>query len=50
MLFLTGDSLLLSQYQGKPLIVNVWANYCPNYLASSLFKEPEAIREKSYKD
>jgi len=25
---LTGDSLLLSNYRGKPLIINVWASYC----------------------
>ena len=26
---LTGHSLLLSEYRGKPLIINVWASYCP---------------------
>ncbi len=30
---LTGNSLLLSDYQGKPLIINVWASYCPPCLA-----------------
>lgn len=30
---LTGHSLLLSEYQGKPLIVNVWASYCSPCLA-----------------
>jgi len=25
---LTGDSLMLSNYRGKPLIINVWASYC----------------------
>ncbi|MDH5473762.1 MAG: TlpA family protein disulfide reductase [Gammaproteobacteria bacterium] len=25
---LTGHSLLLSDYRGKPLIINVWASYC----------------------
>jgi thiol-disulfide isomerase/thioredoxin len=30
---LTGHSLLLSEYRGKPLIINVWASYCPPCLA-----------------
>jgi thiol-disulfide isomerase/thioredoxin len=30
---LTGDSLLLSEYRGKPLLINVWASYCPPCLA-----------------
>jgi thiol-disulfide isomerase/thioredoxin len=30
---LTGYSLLLSEYRGKPLIINVWASYCPPCLA-----------------
>ena len=30
---LTGNSLLLSGYRGKPLIINVWASYCPPCLA-----------------
>ena len=30
---LTSHSLLLSEYQGKPLIVNVWASYCSPCLA-----------------
>jgi len=30
---LTGDSLLLSEYRGKPLIINVWASYCSPCLA-----------------
>jgi len=30
---LTGDSLLLSEYHGKPLIINVWASYCSPCLA-----------------
>ena len=25
---LTGNSVLLSDYHGKPLIINVWASYC----------------------
>lgn len=25
---LTGHSLMLSDYRGKPLIINVWASYC----------------------
>ena len=25
---LTGNSVLLSDYRGKPLIINVWASYC----------------------
>jgi thiol-disulfide isomerase/thioredoxin len=25
---LNGDSLMLSDYRGKPLIINVWASYC----------------------
>lgn len=25
---LTGKSLMLSDYRGKPLIINVWASYC----------------------
>ncbi len=30
---LTGDSLMLSDYRGKPLIINVWASYCPPCLS-----------------
>jgi thiol-disulfide isomerase/thioredoxin len=30
---LTGNSLLLSEYRGKPLIINVWASYCSPCLA-----------------
>jgi len=30
---LTGDSVMLSDYQGKPLIINVWASYCQPCLA-----------------
>ena len=30
---LTGNSLLLSDYRGKPLIINVWASYCTPCLA-----------------
>jgi thiol-disulfide isomerase/thioredoxin len=30
---LTGDSLLLSEYRGKPLLINVWASYCSPCLA-----------------
>jgi thiol-disulfide isomerase/thioredoxin len=30
---LTGNSVLLSEYQGKPLIINVWASYCVPCLA-----------------
>ena len=30
---LTGNSVLLSDYRGKPLIINVWASYCPPCLA-----------------
>jgi len=30
---LTGNSALLSTYRGKPLIINVWASYCPPCLA-----------------
>jgi thiol-disulfide isomerase/thioredoxin len=30
---LTGYSLLLSEYRGKPLIINVWASYCSPCLA-----------------
>jgi len=30
---LTGKSSMLSEYQGKPLIINVWASYCPPCLA-----------------
>lgn len=26
---LTGDSHLLADFQGKPLLINVWASYCP---------------------
>ena len=30
---LNGNSLMLSEYRGKPLIINVWASYCPPCLA-----------------
>ena len=30
---LTGNSLMLSDYRGKPLIINVWASYCQPCLA-----------------
>lgn len=30
---LTGNSVLLSDYLGKPLIINVWASYCSPCLA-----------------
>ena len=30
---LTGDSVSLSEYRGKPLIINVWASYCVPCLA-----------------
>ncbi len=30
---LTGNSVLLSEYRGKPLIINVWASYCTPCLA-----------------
>jgi len=30
---LTGESVSLSEYQGKPLIINVWASYCVPCLA-----------------
>jgi thiol-disulfide isomerase/thioredoxin len=30
---LTGESVLLSDYLGKPLIINVWASYCTPCLA-----------------
>ena len=30
---LSGDSLMLSDYRGKPLIINVWASYCSPCLA-----------------
>ena len=30
---LTGDSRFLADYQGKPLLINVWASYCPPCLA-----------------
>ena len=30
---LTGNSLMLSEYFGKPLIINVWASYCSPCLA-----------------
>ncbi|NMF91220.1 TlpA family protein disulfide reductase [Aromatoleum petrolei] len=30
---LTGGSKLLGDYRGKPLIINVWASYCPPCLA-----------------
>ena len=30
---LTGYSLMLSDYRDKPLIINVWASYCPPCLA-----------------
>ena len=30
---LTGYSLMLSDYRGKPLIINVWASYCSPCLA-----------------
>lgn len=30
---LTGRSQLLSDFRGKPLIINVWASYCPPCLA-----------------
>jgi thiol-disulfide isomerase/thioredoxin len=30
---LTGYSLMLSEYRGKPLIINVWASYCPPCLS-----------------
>ena len=30
---LTGKSQLLSDFRGKPLIINVWASYCPPCLA-----------------
>jgi len=30
---LTGNSVLLSDYRGKPLIINVWASYCSPCLA-----------------
>ena len=30
---LSGSSILLSKYRGKPLIINVWASYCSPCLA-----------------
>jgi thiol-disulfide isomerase/thioredoxin len=30
---LSGNSAMLSDYRGKPLIINVWASYCPPCLA-----------------
>ncbi len=30
---LSGESAMLSSYRGKPLIINVWASYCPPCLA-----------------
>jgi len=30
---LTGKSQLLSDFRGKPLIINIWASYCPPCLA-----------------
>jgi thiol-disulfide isomerase/thioredoxin len=30
---LTGQSVLLSDYRGKPLLINVWASYCTPCLA-----------------
>lgn len=30
---LTGPSKKLSDYRGKPLIINIWASYCPPCLA-----------------
>lgn len=30
---LTGPSRMLSDFRGKPLIVNIWASYCPPCLA-----------------
>ena len=30
---LTGDSRFLGDYLGKPLLINVWASYCPPCLA-----------------
>ena len=30
---LSGNSVMLSDYRGKPLIINVWASYCPPCLA-----------------
>jgi thiol-disulfide isomerase/thioredoxin len=30
---LTGKSQVLSDFRGKPLIINVWASYCPPCLA-----------------
>lgn len=30
---LTGNSLMLSDYRGRPLIINVWASYCSPCLA-----------------
>lgn len=30
---LTGNSTMLSAYRGKPLIINIWASYCPPCLA-----------------
>jgi len=33
MLGLTGETVMLSEYQGKPLIINVWASYCQPCLA-----------------
>lgn len=30
---LTGKSQMLSDFRGKPLIINIWASYCPPCLA-----------------
>jgi len=30
---LTGKSLMLSEFRGKPLVINLWASYCPPCLA-----------------
>jgi thiol-disulfide isomerase/thioredoxin len=45
---LTSNSLLLSEYQGKPLIINVWASYCSPCLAEmgSLERLKQRFSEK----
>lgn len=30
---LTGKSVMLSDFRGKPLVINLWASYCPPCLA-----------------
>jgi len=45
---LTGKSLLLSDYRGKPLVINVWASYCSPCLAE--MGSLERLKQRYSKD